>query len=133
MEDVYNTTFTIISDDCIELRKKDNLLEGKYFICSKYDGVVGEIAYRGYHKYGLIGDVGYLVFRDYRKMGYATRSMKLMVDLLIENNVDDFNISVLKDNTPSLEIIEKFTENVVYEDEAMLMYSVDLKTLKKSR
>ena len=84
-------------------------ITGKYKIClSSTKEVVGYIKYRGYHVNSKMADVGYAVDSKHRGHGYAYEALCLLSELLKENGIEDFWISVRPDNLPSVRTIEKY-------------------------
>ena len=121
------------SDGVVELRKtidgrnpvKDDMT-GEYSICFANDKkVVGCISYIGYHFSDLIGDIAYTVYPEYRGNNFAYRALCMLGELLKDNGVDDFWISAVKTNTPSVKTIEKYGGMKIKEDEFYRLYRAE--------
>ena len=114
----------------IDLRKSSKELEGRYLIfLHNTDIDIGEIKYNGYHQ--LFGDMSYFIYKEeYRGHGYAYEALRLLGDLLQKNGINDFWLTVQKNNIPSLKTIEKYGGYVIEEfDHDALLY--ECKTLSK--
>ena len=95
-----------IEDDVIELETSMDSLENTYSIILKTRNVqIGSIEYRGYHYDSQIGDIGYMIHRNYRGHGFAQRALILLSQHLNENNVLDFWITCNRENAESLKQI----------------------------
>lgn len=106
----------IKSNGIIELRKipnsnqvDGNELIGYYKIClCGTTEVIGEISYRGYHCDKYMGDIGYSIDSKFQGNNYSYHALCLLSELLKENGIDDFWISVNIHNIPSIKVIEKY-------------------------
>ena len=113
---------SIISDEIIELKKKDDNIIGDYFIYLKSTNEsIGLIKYRGYHNEGC-ADIGYIIDEQYRNKGYAKRALGLLGEHLFNNNINDFWISCYKTNVPSVKIIISYGGNIIKEENDILLF-----------
>ena len=125
------------SNDKIDLRKKGDQINDRYYIfIHNTDICVGIIEYRGYHCNPIIGDIGYNIYEQYRRHGYASEALKLLGNLLQKNEIDSIWITVSKNNIPSIKTIEKCGVQLTKEHEnGVLQYecktlSIDLEESK---
>lgn len=90
----------------IDLRRRN---ENSYFVCLHgTDIIVGDIQYRGYHISPYHGDVGYAIEEKYRGNRYAYQALVLLSEILYEDGITDFWVSVYNDNIPSIKVIERY-------------------------
>lgn len=123
---------TVIEDDEIELRTKDNNIINNYNIYIKETNeLIGYIIYRGYHKDKLLGDIGSVIYPKYRGHGYAIKSLTLLSKYLNENNIEDFWITCNEDNIPSKKTIEKLAQKKPEKENSILFY--ECKTIEKTK
>ena len=117
----------IKTDGVVDLRKK--IVTKEEEIISDYDlylhgtdQLIGNMKYSGYHA-GPSGDIAYSIEPEYRGNHYANRGLCLMSELLHDHNIEDFWVSIYKDNTPSIKTIERYGAVPIREtDEGVVVY-----------
>lgn len=129
----------IKTNGIIEIKKQlsDSLnnsenIKCDYSVClAKEKIVVGKISFRGYHCSSYIGDVGYVIEKEYRGHGYAYQAICLLSEYLKENGIDDVWISTYCSNTPSVKTIEKFGGVPIKSDGIVVLYQAPTFIMKK--
>lgn len=98
---------TITSDDEIEIKTDniDSIINHFYIYLKNRNECIGSISYRGYHYNQHLGDLGCVIYMDYRKKGYAYKAFILMSQLLNKKGIPDFWITCNKNNIASLKLI----------------------------
>lgn len=86
------------------------------------DITVGSLTYRGCHHDNYLGDIGYIIDREYRGNYYAYKATQMISDLLKKNDIEDFWISTKNDNIPSIKTIEKLNGSLIGESNEILLY-----------
>ena len=107
----------IKTDGVIDLRKNNMTREKD--IADYYDiclhgtkEVIGSLKYEGYH-FNETGDVRYTVYPPYQGHHYAYRALCLIGELLKENGIEDFWVTVKNDNIPSIKTVQRYGVEVV--------------------
>jgi len=77
-----------------------------------------------------LGNIGYYIDNQYRKKGYASGAVIALCNHVKNRGFKTATIKVRKDNTPSLQVIEKISETysvtVSMEKKQYSMYTIDL-------
>lgn len=127
--DYYQSNLVIDSDE-LEIKRYGNELENMYGIYLKGQPIkIGHIDYRGYHDSIISGDIGYVIDSRFNGNNYAYKALCLLSNYLYLNNVDDFYISVFKDNIPSNKIINKYGGAIIREDDKLCTYQCDTRRI----
>ncbi len=109
------------TDGVVDLRKKivtkeDEIIADYALYLHGTEQLIGEMKYSGYHA-GPSGDIAYSVEPQYRGNHYGYRGLCLMSELLNDHNIEDFWVSIYKDNIPSIKTIEKYGATPIHEIE----------------
>lgn len=124
----------ILSNDEIVLINKEGTIAGEYEIYERITNKrIGLITYREYHRFDKYGDIGYIIWAEYRNNNYAYKALKLLTNLLQNNEIESFWITCEKENEISKHIIDKYKKNHElinqFEKEKICYY--ELETRKK--
>lgn len=110
----------IASNEIIDLYKQNEGPKGDYLAClHNTKTIIGELGYNNENN-----NVHYVIYEQYRNNGYATQSLRLLLEYLIICEIEEIEIVIEKDNLPSLKTLEKvvaFMEDVKIEDENMVI------------
>jgi [ribosomal protein S5]-alanine N-acetyltransferase len=74
-------------------------------ITTKSDGAIGHAGFHGPPETIGRAEIGYTVFKPYRRQGYATEAAKALVDWAFEQGQREVFASVAPDNAPSLAVV----------------------------
>ena len=98
----------VLEDNEIELRTDVEGIINTYDIyLKKTNEHIGYVVYRGYHYDVMLGDMGAVVYTKYRGHNYAFKAIKLISELLNENDIDNYWLVCDKYNIASKALIEK--------------------------
>ena len=129
----------VTGDDVVDIRVDDiSKIINQFYIYLKGTNIcIGSISYRGYHFNQHLGDLGCIIYTDYRKKGYAFRSLMLMSDFLSENGIPDFWVTCNKNNIASLKLIvyhnEIIEQKFVSDDILLFRCKTRKKEIKNNR
>lgn len=103
----------------IALINKSESIEGKYTIYSTHDyNKIGYITYSPEEYESEIGSIGYAVLPPFRGNNYAYKSLKLLSSYLSDNGVDKISVVADENNTGSVRVMEKFSNDIDSVDES---------------
>ena len=109
------------------LDKKVGLLEiekFKYYIYSfEHEKIVGTIEYKN----TTLGseDVGYKIFSDYRRQGFASSALRILCRELYSRGIRSFTASVDNTNVGSIKTIKNVDPEVVSANDVRIVFRVD--------
>ena len=120
----------VATNNIIDLRKgsiafapiKEEVITGMYDIyLHNTNTYIGCIMYSGYHCHNIYRDVGFQINKEYRGHGYAYQALTLLSNLLYKKGINDFWITVDKDNIPSIKTIKKYGGKLLKEYKSGLL------------
>lgn len=111
----------------ISLDKKVGLLEiekFKYYIYSfEHEKIVGTIEYKNTTL--ASEDVGYKIFSDYRKQGFASSALRILCRELYSHGIRSFTASVDNTNIASIKTIKNCDPEVISANDVRIVFRVD--------
>ena len=112
-------TSDLLKDDEIALINREKQLEGRYDIYSVTDQLrLGYITFYPEDFDTEKGSVGYSISMPHRGHNYAFKSLKLLSNYLSSEGIEKISVFAEKANEVSVRIIDKFSEEVSYEDKS---------------
>lgn len=91
-----------------------------FVVNDKFSGE--QVGVTGFFKAGENYEVGYLLLPEFFAMGYATESLKLVVDFAKNNQITRLNATVTKGNDASIAVLKKL--GFEYVGEKKLAYEI---------
>jgi predicted acetyltransferase len=99
----------------------DGYVPETYFFLWDDDEIVGQFRFRHYLSDSLIngsGHIGYFIAKQFRGKGYGTAGLKLLLDKVKSNIVEDeYYLRVEKNNLPSMKVIKNNNGYIHHQDD----------------
>lgn len=124
-----------IETENLILKKENNTIVGDYYIYEKESNkLIGSITYRGHHHDIKLGDIGSLIHASYTNKGYGKEALFKLIDLLKENNIEDFWITCEEKNQISKHIINEYLNvESIREIHDVLLYRCNTECKKRKK
>ena len=119
-----------------ELEKDPNQLNwGPWFVMLKESGhIIGDIGFKGRPDEERMAEIGYGFLEEYQNQGYATESVRALIDWAFETDEADILVAeTAKDNIASIKVLEKLGMQRIHEDNGMIYWQLLKDSIQKDR
>ena len=110
-----------------ELEKDPNQLNwGPWFVMLKESGhIIGDIGFKGRPNEERIAEIGYGFLEKYHNQGYATESVRALIDWAFETDEADILVAeTANDNIASIKVLEKLGMQRIHEANGMIYWQL---------
>ena len=110
-----------------ELEKDPSQLNwGPWFVMIKESGrIIGDIGFKGKPDEERMAEIGYGFLEEYRNQGYATESVRALIDWAFKTDEADILVAeTANDNIASIKVLEKLGMQRIQEANGMIYWQL---------
>ena len=119
-----------------ELEKDSSQLNwGPWFVMLKESGhIIGDIGFKGKPDEERMAEIGYGFLEEYRNQGYATESVRALIDWAFKTDEADILVAeTASDNSASIKVLEKLGMHRIHEANEMIYWQLLKDSIQKGR